>query len=104
MTREHHLEIAAQMYAIVARARQAADLAEVVGEDALSSIDRTYIRVRAAFESEFLRQPLDESRSLDDTLDRAWTVASLLPRSELSMTTPAALDAHYSRAAEDPTR
>jgi V/A-type H+-transporting ATPase subunit B len=104
MTREHHLEIAAQMYAIVARARQAADLAEVVGEDALSSIDREYIRVRAAFESEFLAQPLDESRSLDDTLDRAWRVASLLPRGELSMISPAALDVHYSNAAADPTR
>ena len=35
-TREDHLEIAAQLYGIAARARQAADLAEVVGEDALS--------------------------------------------------------------------
>ena len=51
LTRDDHLEISAQMYGIAARARQAADLAEVVGEDALSPSDRDYLRVRTAFES-----------------------------------------------------
>ena len=95
LTRDDHLEIAAQLYGIAARARQVADLAEVVGEDALAESDRDYLRVAAAFESDFLSQPLDESRSLEETLDRAWAVASLLPRDELSMITPATLDAHY---------
>jgi V/A-type H+-transporting ATPase subunit B len=94
-TRDDHLEISAQLYGIVARARQAADLAEVVGEDALAASDREYLRARVAFETDFLSQPLDESRSLDQTLDRAWNVASLLPRSELSMVSPANLDHHY---------
>ncbi len=95
LTRDDHLEISAQTYGIVARARQAADLAEVVGEDALSESDRDYLRVRTAFEQQFLSQPLDENRSLEDTLDRAWAVASLLPRGELSMISPTTLDAHY---------
>jgi V/A-type H+/Na+-transporting ATPase subunit B len=102
-TRDDHLEIAAQMYAVAARARQAADLAEVVGEDALSPGDREYLRAREAFEHEFLSQPLQESRSLAETLDRAWTVASLLPRSELSMITPETLEAHYRHGAADPS-
>jgi len=108
LTRADHLEISAQLYGIVARARQVADLAEVVGEDALSAGDRNYLRVREAFERDFLSQPLDEMRPLSDTLDRAWAVASLLPRSELSMITPATLDRHYrpsdSDAATDPAR
>ena len=95
LTREDHLEISAQLYGIAARARAAADLAEVVGEDALTPSDRDYLRARSAFETDFLSQPLDEVRSLDDTLDRAWAVASLLPRAELSMISPANLDAHY---------
>ena len=41
LTREDHLEISAQLYGIAARARQAADLAEVVGEDALSPATAT---------------------------------------------------------------
>jgi V/A-type H+/Na+-transporting ATPase subunit B len=101
LTRDDHLEISAQLYALVARARQAADLAEVVGEDALTPIDRYYLRAREAFEADFLSQPLDEARSLDDTLDRAWAVASLLPRAELSMVSPAVLDAHYRPAGQD---
>ena len=103
LTREDHLEISAQLYGIVARARQIADLAEVVGEDALSLADRDYLRVRSAFESNFLSQPLEESRSLEETLDRAWAVASLLPRRELSMIAPAILDAYYRPPGGDAT-
>ena len=100
-TRDDHLEIAAQMYGIAARGRQAADLAEVVGEDALSPSDHDYLRVLAAFESDFLTQSRQENRSLKQTLDRAWAVASMLPRSELSMISPATLDAHYRRDDDD---
>jgi len=103
LTRDDHLEISAQLYGIAARARTAADLAEVVGDDALSAGDRAYLKVGAALERDFLAQPLDESRSLDETLDRAWSVASLLPRSELSMISPEILDGHYRDAAESPT-
>jgi len=95
LTREDHLEISAQLYGIVARARQAADLAEVIGEDALSASDRDYLRARAAFETEFLSQPLEKSRSLDETLDRAWSVASVLPRTELSMISPRTVQERY---------
>ena len=108
LTRDDHLEISAQLYGIAAKARQAADLAEVVGEDALSPSDRDYLRARTAFETEFLSQPLDETRSLDATLDRAWNVASLLPRAELSMVSPRTLREHYRPAhpdgSADPTR
>ena len=104
LTRDDHLEIAGQLYGIAARGRQVADLAEVVGEDALSESDRDYLRVAAAFESEFLSQPLDQSRSLEDTLDRGWAVASRLPRHELSMITPATLDAHYVDGVADSPR
>ncbi len=108
LTRDDHLEISAQLYGIAARARQAADLAEVVGEDALSPSDLDYLRARSAFETEFLSQPLEESRSLDDTLDRAWNVASILPRTELSMVSPDTLQARYRPdrrdGASDPAR
>ncbi len=102
LTREDHLEISSQMYAIAARAREAADLAEVIGEDALSAADRDYLKAQAALERDFISQSLDETRSLDQTLERAWAVASLLPRSELSMISPQVLDAHYRDAAAGP--
>jgi V/A-type H+/Na+-transporting ATPase subunit B len=104
LTREDHLEISAQLYGIAARARQAADLAEVVGEDALGATDREYLRALMAFETTFLSQALDESRTLEQTLDRAWDVASRLPRSELSMISPANLDRRYRDGAADSPR
>ena len=45
---------------------------------------------------DFLSQAPDESRSLEETLDRAWAVASLLPRERaVDDQPPATLDAHY---------
>jgi len=84
-TRDDHLEIAAQTYAFVAEARRIADLADVVGEAGLTGRDRRLLGYADAFLAEFLAQGGDEARPLDDTLDRAWRIASMLPRRELSM-------------------
>jgi V/A-type H+-transporting ATPase subunit B len=94
-TRDDHLEIAAQIYAAVAQARRTADLAEVVGEDALSADERRYLSFAEAFRRDLLGQATDEARTLEETLDRAWRVASVLPRRELSMVSEAALARHY---------
>jgi V/A-type H+-transporting ATPase subunit B len=94
-TRADHVEIASQIYALVAQARRIADLAEVVGEDALSDGERRYLGFVDAFETRFVDQGRDEIRSLEATLDRAWAVASVLPRHELGMISDAALGVHY---------
>jgi len=100
-TRDDHLEIAAQLYALVARARQVADLADVVGADALAPGERRYLDFAEAFRRDFVSQGRAEERSLDETLDRAWQVASLLPRRELTMVSEAALAAHYRGGGEN---
>jgi len=94
-TRDDHLEIAAQLYALVARARQVADLADVVGADALTPGEARLLEFAEAFREQFLAQGRAEAHTLDDTLERAWKVASTLPRRELSMVSKSSLDAHY---------
>jgi V/A-type H+-transporting ATPase subunit B len=94
-TREDHLELAAQLYALAAEARRARELAEVLGEDALSSAERRRLEFASAMNAELLAQGRDENRSLEETLERGWRVVSRLPRSELTMLSTAALDAHY---------
>jgi V/A-type H+-transporting ATPase subunit B len=94
-TREDHLELAAQLYALVAEAQHAADLAEVIGADALSESQRTYLAFRDAFESDLVTQGRSESRPLAETLERGWKVASMLPRRELSMISERTLDERY---------
>ena len=98
-TRDDHLEIAAQLAALSAQARRAADLAEVVGADALSEAERRHLAFSSVFEAEFLTQRRDEARTLTETLDRAWHVASSLPREDLSMVSRATLDARYQKGA-----
>ncbi len=95
LTREDHLEISAQLYSLASRARQVSDLAEVIGPDALSDADRRYLPFTAELESRLISQPLDRARSLEDTLERAWRVASTMPRQELSMLGERLLDTYY---------
>jgi V/A-type H+-transporting ATPase subunit B len=97
-TREDHLELAAQLYALAAEARRARELAEVLGEDALSSAERRRLEFASAMNAELLAQGRDENRSLEETLERGWRVVSRLPRSELTMLSTASLDAHYAGA------
>jgi V/A-type H+-transporting ATPase subunit B len=94
-TRDDHVEIAAQLYALVAEARQIADLADVVGTAGLTGRDRRHLAFADGFRSGFLSQGRDELRTLEETLGRAWRVASTLPRRELSMVKETLLDAYY---------
>jgi V/A-type H+-transporting ATPase subunit B len=98
-TRDDHLELAAQLYALAAEARRARELAEVLGEAALSPAERRRLDFAAAMNAELLAQAADESRSLDETLDRGWRIVSRLPRAELTMLSDAALAARYTGAA-----
>ena len=94
-TRDDHLELAAQLVALLAKARDVRELTELLGEAALSQTDRAYLRFADEFDHGFVDQGVRDSRNLDDTLDRAWAVASVLPRRELTMLSAPILDAHY---------
>lgn len=100
-TRDDHLDLAAQVLAALARARQAHELADLVGEDALGRTDRAYLRFAEEVEHRMLDQGGSESRTLDDTLDRAWDALSVLPRRELTMLPAALVDAHHRTDARD---
>jgi V/A-type H+-transporting ATPase subunit B len=97
-TRDDHLELAAQLYALAAEARRARELAEVLGEDALSDAERRRLQFAQALNADFVGQERGERRSLEETLERGWRVVSGLPRAELTMLSDAALDAHYQEA------
>jgi V/A-type H+/Na+-transporting ATPase subunit B len=93
-TREDHLPLASQLLAALSKAQHVRGLAELIGTDALTPVDRSYLFFQDGFATEFVDQRPDESRSLTDTLDRAWDVACRLPRSELSMLADELVDSH----------
>lgn len=89
-TRADHLDLAAQLLAALAHARQVRELAELISAAALSRTDQLYLELEEAFRRELVTQRPDEVRALDDTLERVWRVLLRLPRRELVML-PAAL-------------
>ncbi|MFF4603209.1 V-type ATP synthase subunit B [Streptomyces sp. NPDC001339] len=93
-TRPDHLDVAAQLIAALARARQVRELADLVGQSGLSRTDRRYLDFDEAFLRDFVNQGSDELRPLDETLESAWQVLLTLPRSQLSMLPTELLDTH----------
>jgi V/A-type H+-transporting ATPase subunit B len=87
-TREDHLELAAQLLAALARARQVRELAEIVGASALSTTDQLYLDFGTEVEHRLIGQRRGEGRSLEETLGRCWDVVGVLPRRELTMLSP----------------
>ncbi len=85
-TRADHLDLAAQLLAALARARQARELADMVGEDALSGTDRQLHRLRDRLRaSGCSTRAAAENRSLDGPSTWPGTVLGELPRRELTM-------------------
>jgi V/A-type H+-transporting ATPase subunit B len=82
-TREDHKGVSDQLYAAYANGRDLRSLSAVVGEEALSAIDRKFLRLSDEFEKRFVRQGPYENREIEDTLGLAWDLLSILPEEEL---------------------
>ena len=82
-TREDHAPLANQVFAAYARGREVRELLVVLGEGALSDIDRLYLKFANLFENRYLTQGEEENRSIEETLNLGWELLSILPREEL---------------------
>ncbi len=94
-TRADHSDVANQLFAAYAKVQDARSLASVIGEDELSEIDKRYMKFGSEFEQRFLNQGFDENRSMEQTLELAWDLLSLLPKSELDRMNSALIEEHY---------
>ncbi|MBM5805847.1 MAG: V-type ATP synthase subunit B [Candidatus Verstraetearchaeota archaeon] len=97
-TREDHGPVASQLYSAYSRAQDLRALSTIIGEEGLTDKDRAYLRFGESFEQRFLNQRYDENRSLETTLDMAWSELSLLPESELTRIPDRFVKAYYKRA------
>lgn len=87
-TREDHRSLADQLYATYAQGKDARSLAAIVGEEALSDLDRKFLKVANDFERKFVNQGMDENRSIEQTLDIGWELLAGLSDSELNRIKP----------------
>ena len=72
-----------QLFAAYARGKDARELSTILGESALSEVDRIYAKFAEEFERKYVSQGYYTDRSIEETLTVGWELLSMLPRTEL---------------------
>ena len=96
-TRADHANTMNQLFAAYATGKQAKELMTVLGEAALTDIDKLYAKFADAFENEYVSQGYDANRDIEETLAIGWKLLSILPRSELKRIKDEYLDEYYGK-------
>ena len=82
-TREDHANVMNQLFASYARGKEAKELAVILGEAALTEIDKKYVKLSDNFEELFVNQGEDENRTIEESLNIGWKLLTILPKEEL---------------------
>lgn len=94
-TREDHADVLNQLFACYARGKEARELALILGEAALSDIDKLYLQFADIYEEKYVKQGEFESRSIVETLNLGWDLMRKIPQAELKRIRPEYLDKYY---------
>ena len=86
-----------QLFAAYARGKDAKELMVILGEAALTDIDKKYAEFADRFEKEYVSQGYKTNRTIEETLDIGWKLLSILPRSELKRIDDELLDRYYGK-------
>jgi len=82
-TREDHANVMNQLFASYARGKESKELAVILGEAALTEVDKKYVKFADKFEEIFVNQGEDENRSIEESLSLSWQLLTILPMEEL---------------------
>jgi len=82
-TREDHANVMNQLFASYASGKEAKELAVILGEAALTEIDKKYVKLSDNFEEIFVKQGEDENRTIEESLNIGWTLLTIIPKEEL---------------------
>ena len=82
-TRPDHADTMNQLFSAYARGKEAKELSQILGEAALSDVDKLYAKFSDEFEKRYVSQGYDTNRSVIETLDLGWDLLKILPRAEL---------------------
>ncbi len=94
-TRADHANTMNQLFAAYARGKEAKELMVVLGEAALTDMDKLYARFAEEFEKKYVSQGFTANRDIEETLDLGWELLRILPRSELKRIKDEFLDRYY---------
>jgi V/A-type H+-transporting ATPase subunit B len=82
-TREDHADTMNQLFAAYARGKEAKELAVILGDAALTDIDKQFAQFADQFEEQYVNQGETTDRHIAETLDLGWRLLTLLPKGEL---------------------
>lgn len=91
-TRIDHADVANQLFSSYSKVLDIRSLAQIIGEEDLSETDKKYMEFGRQFETKFLNQSIYENRSLDESINKAWEMLKILPKTELDRLSEEVLD------------
>ena len=94
-TREDHADTMNQLFSAYARGKDAKELSVVLGEAALTDMDRLYAKFADEFEKQYVSQGYNTDRSIEETLDIGWKLLGILPKSELKRIKDEYIEKYY---------
>ncbi len=94
-TREDHADLFNQLIACYSRGKEAQELAIILGEAALSDMDKIYLKFATIFEQRYINQDEYENRTIEQTLNLGWELLRLVPRAEMKRVREEYLKKYY---------
>ena len=94
-TRKDHSNVMNQLFSAYARGKDAKELMIILGEAALTDIDKLYAKFADEFEKRYVSQGFTANRTIEETLGLGWKLLRILPRSELKRISDDLLDEFY---------
>ncbi len=94
-TREDHANTMNQLFASYARGKEAKELMTILGEAALTDVDKMYAKFADAFEKRYVSQGYETNRTIEETLNLGWELLTILPKSELKRIKPEFIEKYY---------
>ena len=91
-TREDHAGTMNQLFAAYSAGKDAKELAVILGDAALSDVDKMYAAFADEFEKQYVSQGYDTNRTIEETLNLGWKLLKMLPRNELKRIRDAMID------------
>ena len=94
-TRADHADVMNQLFAAYARGKDAKELMVILGDAALTDMDKLYAQFADEFERQYVSQGYYVNRDIEETMDIGWKLLRILPRSELKRIKDKFLDQYY---------
>jgi len=71
------------LFAAYARGKEAKELSAILGDAALTDVDKKYAKFAEEFERRYVSQGFETNRSVEQTLNLGWELLAILTKSEL---------------------